>query len=135
MVGAVLFASTQDISSIFSGLFKEKEVPAVEDKMVDVGIGETKTEYGLSITPLEVLEDSRCPANVQCIQAGIVRLRVTIKQGDDESRQEFELGRPFLFLGGTVVLTSVTPAPIAGEEIAEADYRFIFATNPSNKPR
>ena len=38
---------------------------------------ETQTPF-VSITPLEVLEDSRCPGNAVCIQMGTVKLSARI---------------------------------------------------------
>jgi hypothetical protein len=53
---------------------------AVSDGIVIAAIGETADlGDGLVVRPLEVLEDSRCPTDVQCIWAGRVRLRVDVE--------------------------------------------------------
>ena len=36
---------------------------------------------GVHLTPLEVVSDSRCPIDVQCIQAGTVTVRTRIEEG------------------------------------------------------
>ena len=47
--------------------------------VVAAGIGETADlGGGLTVRPLEVIEDSRCPANVTCVWAGRLRLRAQV---------------------------------------------------------
>ena len=45
-----------------------------------VRLGETVRLGGLSVRALRLVEDSRCPAGVQCIHAGTVRLAVRIEE-------------------------------------------------------
>src|SRR5436853_3142264 len=45
---------------------------------LQAAIAQTVSGNGVSIVPLQVLEDSRCPTDVQCIQAGAVRLKAQI---------------------------------------------------------
>lgn len=47
--------------------------------IVAAGIGETADlGGGLNVRPIEVLEDSRCPADVTCVWAGRLRLRASV---------------------------------------------------------
>lgn len=80
----------------------------------------------VSITPLLVLEDSRCPVDVQCIQAGTVRVRARLVSGLGTAMQEFKLGEPITTEAETVTLTEVLPAPSAGVSIAGSEYTFRF---------
>ncbi len=59
-------------------------------------IGESAAVRGedLEITFLEVLEDSRCPKNVECVWAGRARSLVKITSGD--SSENVELSEPGL---------------------------------------
>ena len=93
-------------------------------------LGETVTALGVSITPLEVIEDSRCPANANCIQAGTVRVKGTFEDGMGSSEAVFGLdtGMSGPISGETtfVTLTDVTPAKSTSTDIASGDYRFMF---------
>ncbi len=77
----------------------------------------------LVVTPRAVIEDSRCPAQVQCVWAGRVRIRALI--GGTETR-ELSLGEPVAVSGGTVTLVDVRPGKRTPEAVASRDYRFTF---------
>jgi hypothetical protein len=87
-----------------------------------VRLGAQIGTMGIAITPLEVLEDSRCGVDVVCIQAGTVRLRAKVNQGE----MTFTLNQPVTIESKSVTLTEVQPAPYAGRQISKTDYRFTF---------
>lgn len=104
------------------------------------GIGETAILGGLTIHPLAVIEDSRCPASVQCVWAGRVRIRVmiapqhlTAPTGPDApstavARElDMTLGVPVVEFGRSVTLSSVFPASSVPGRIDPRAYRFTFA--------
>ena len=81
----------------------------------------------IRVTPLAVLEDSRCPVDVTCIWAGRVRLRVAVS-GAGESVMEID--RPVTVAGGRrLTLVGVAPLnwahPPAGID-PNAPKRFAF---------
>lgn len=78
------------------------------------------------MTPLEVLEDSRCPADVQCVWAGQVRIRATIHLGAGDTNAELTTGKPIALADGTLELVEVKPATSSNAAIAPGDYRFGF---------
>lgn len=80
----------------------------------------------LTVTPLEVKEDSRCPVDVQCIQAGTVRLTVDVTAKNVYSQHVLKMGEALTIAGKRITLTEVTPAPRAGNRIADGEYRFTF---------
>lgn len=88
-------------------------------------------ESGSSMRVLEVFEDSRCPKDVQCIQAGTVRLSIRTNAGDTSVTQELALGDSLRIGGDTVMFASVSPEATAGEEISAAAYRFTFEVAPT----
>jgi hypothetical protein len=75
-----------------------------------------------------VLEDSRCPADVECIQAGTVRARVTLAGGLGlgEYNATLALGTPLTTEAEQVTLTAVAPERRAGAALKTSDYRFTF---------
>lgn len=86
-------------------------------------IGETVRVHGMQVTPLRVLEDSRCPQNVSCIWAGQVRLAVRI----DGVFRELTLGKPISVSGGQLQLAAVAPEiRSVGHRIPPRSYRFGF---------
>ena len=90
-------------------------------------IGETVTVDGPQLTVVELLEDSRCPADVQCLRAGDVRVRVAVHLGAGDRTLDLTLGEPMQVADGALELVSVQPGRmVAAEAIAPAAYRFSF---------
>lgn len=82
---------------------------------------------GPRITPLELLEDSRCPEKVMCVWAGRVRIKVQVHLGSGDEVREMTLGKPIPVADGKLLLMQVeprkinpSPAPMLG------DYQFGF---------
>jgi hypothetical protein len=93
---------------------------------VTVSLGQQAGGLRATITPLEVLEDSRCPVNANCIWAGTVRLRVSIASGSGASQDTIVLNTPITTESHVITLTEVGPQAIAGEEKDPSKYKFTF---------
>jgi hypothetical protein len=92
------------------------------------GIGATARVGGIAITPLAVLEDSRCPRDVTCVWAGRVLIRARIEADGRSSEAEMEQGKPISAAGREdVVLASVSPERTSSAAIEMDEYRFTFA--------
>lgn len=89
-------------------------------------IDQGASALGVKIIPLELIEDSRCPINAVCIQAGTVRVKVLIMSGMGDSNMTVRLGVPITTEGEEVTLTEVQPAPIAGQTASPHQYSFTF---------
>jgi hypothetical protein len=107
------------------------EPPAAGSRRAESGpivlrLQQKGTIGGFAVTPLHIEEDSRCPAGVQCIQAGAVRLAVRIA-GRTRRRLVLALGRPS-GLGPETWLTLCAVAPYRARPgpIAASAYRFSF---------
>lgn len=95
-----------------------------------VRIGQAVQLGGMQITPLAVVEDSRCPATVSCVWAGRVVLRVGIVAHGTKAVHVLALGKPLRIDRHLVTLETVTPAKtIAG--VAPNAYRFTFSVRPA----
>ena len=81
---------------------------------------------GMHITPLEVVGDSRCPIDVQCIQAGTVTVRALIEVGANSETVILTLNKATTFVGKRVTLVSATPAKSSKQVILPSDYKFGF---------
>lgn len=68
--------------------FRSLPPPEPEVSTTTLIVGETKQIRGISITLKSIIEDSRCPVNVQCVQAGRVIADVIVKY-PNETREEF----------------------------------------------
>ncbi len=88
-------------------------------------IGEKGTGLSVDITPLKVIQDSRCPKDVQCIWAGTVEVSTKIKSGVFEDTVTFKLDEPQQFGAETVTLKAVSPDK-GQEAIAPTAYRFVY---------
>lgn len=100
--------------------------PAGKTVSVGARMNEEVGALDVHIIPLKILEDSRCPTDVVCIQAGTVRLRARLISGLGEAIQEFTLGEPITTEAEEVLLEEVSPVPKAGVPIADSAYKFTF---------
>ena len=89
-------------------------------------MGETVTVGGPRVTPIALIEDSRCPQGVQCVWAGRVRIGATISTPTMKLTRDLTLGEPFAVADGTLTLVEVRPARAKDSAIAPTDYRFGF---------
>lgn len=80
----------------------------------------------IQVTALEVLEDSRCPSDVQCIWAGRVVVKTELKSGQTTKIENMELGSKIVFANKEISLTEVTPYPKQGDVIEPDDYKFKY---------
>lgn len=93
---------------------------------VAAGLDERVETLGVAITPLEVVEDSRCPTDTTCVQAGTVRVRALLESEFGSAEQEFELATPYTTEAEEVTLMQVMPLLEEGVEVAPEEYVFTF---------
>ena len=97
------------------------------DGIARAKIGQTVYVGGPKVTPLAVLEDSRCPMNARCVWAGQVRLSVRITLGSRSEVREIVSNKPIPVADGQLELVEVTPDRVAGgKPFPKQDYRFGF---------
>jgi hypothetical protein len=89
--------------------------------------GQTVRVQGLRVGFLEVVADTRCPANVMCPVAGdaiaAFELRVDAASTEVELHVVDPVRRSVRFQDYIVELTALAPYPIAGQPIDHDDYR------------
>ncbi|MBL8538297.1 MAG: hypothetical protein JNM59_12900 [Hyphomonadaceae bacterium] len=113
-------ALPEEYSANLSRLDQELRMPGI----VAVGIGETADlGDGLRVRPIEVVQDSRCPANVDCVWAGVLRVRVAVA-GDGE--RVIALREPATASRGAFVLEVVSPSRWSPQPEPGRPYRFGF---------
>ena len=109
------------LATVLLGPIAANAAPARDRAMAH--IGETVRVHDTRVTPLRVVEDSRCPQDVSCIWAGQVRLAARV----GSVTRELTLGQPVAVPGGQLVLAAVAPSRTAvGHRILPRAYRFGF---------
>lgn len=98
-------------------------------KSATPGLGETGLVGGLRLRPIEIVEDSRCPALVRCVWEGRLVVRTEIRGPGWTQVRELELGIPQAVGENRVALISAHPAKATPGSIPPAAYRFTFAVS------
>ena len=97
----------------------------------DARLGQAANLGSRIVTPLAIVEDSRCPDGAQCIQAGTVRIEARVERGADARTLVLGLGKP-AFLGDSWLhLLAACPYPALSRPIAPSDYRLTLAVATS----
>ena len=89
-------------------------------------LGEVATVEGARIRPIEVVEDSRCPVNVQCVWAGRLTLRARMTGSGWSQVRDFQLGVPQAVDRYRITLTHADPPKAEPGPIDRRSYRFTF---------
>ena len=86
---------------------------------VKLRVAQEKTAPGTTIKVkfLSVIEDSRCPEGVNCIWAGVAKIKIQLRKAG-KPEKEFELNtnqmdKSITFEGHTIKLLTLTPYPKA----------------------
>lgn len=101
------------------------EVPTQE---VSIGVGESVVVDGLTVTLVDILEDSRCPANANCIQAGQVRAQVKLETVGSSQIAVLSTNTEGIgFDNYFIEIIEVLPQALSDTTILRADYEITFA--------
>ncbi|HWK42586.1 MAG TPA: hypothetical protein VNR60_11715 [Croceibacterium sp.] len=100
--------------------------PVTPDGIARAALGQKVYVDGPHVTPLEVLEDSRCPKGMQCVWAGRVKLSVRIDLGSRSETREIASDAPIEVADGRLSLVEIEPEKIAEKPGEPANYRFGF---------
>lgn len=120
--GFYSFRSTTNGGCSVFGCLDEGDVgnPGLNDSVI---LGD------IIVTPIEVLEDSRCPLDVTCVWAGVLSVKVkfqNVNNLDDVVYFILNLTNKASFNGKTITIKSVEPLPYSGKKISSKDYKFEF---------
>lgn len=122
-----LIACTLEAKQCPDGSFVGRQGPQCEFTAcppAGVDLNQTITFGDTTITPLSIVEDSRCPVDAQCIWAGTFVSEVKITNSDQEETRQMSIGDEVKTSIGSVVLDSVEPQPTEGTTTEE--YTFLF---------
>lgn len=102
------------------------EAPMATPQTITTKIGQQISMFGATGSVVSVVEDSRCPQDVQCIQAGTVRVQIRASYFGISKNITLTLNEPYTMSGKSITLTDVTPYPISTQSITPSDYTFTF---------
>lgn len=107
--------------------------PLVFNGEASARIGETARIGDVAIRPVEVLEDSRCPVDVDCVHAGFFRVRVEIQTAGEHRTETMELRHGIALEDArSLRLSDVTPPRRTDWAPAPHDYRLTFTLGPGD---
>lgn len=90
------------------------------------GFGQVAFTGGPRVRPRLLIEDSRCPNNVQCVWAGRLIVRADVFGPTWSQSRDFELGKPQPIADGQMTLVAAEPSKMAGTQTDPLAYRFTF---------
>ncbi len=98
--------------------------PQLAKNDVVLSVGQNIKVGTLSITLDSIVEDSRCPSDVQCIWAGQVVVKLSLLNGMKSELVKSSLNQdPYLFDNYSIKIVSVEPIPKSGEAISAGEYK------------
>lgn len=103
-------------------------LPESQDGIARARLGERVYVDGPYVTPLAVLEDSRCPSDpgVRCVWAGQVRLSIRVELGSGPRDHEITTREHIHIADGNLQLVEVTPPRTQNGPNTPQDYVFGF---------
>ncbi len=134
MQKTILFLSVLLFSSALFSQTKEGKTPVITIK---VAYGTTVPIENVTITLLDVLEDSRCPTGTTCIWAGRAKMLIEVTENGQQPQQiEVILDKKLpgentdniLFSNDVFAITAVGLSPypsIEGGKIQKENYRLL----------
>jgi hypothetical protein len=103
--------------------FASAKVP--EQIKLKAGQQKTAKTGRINIKFLELIEDSRCPADVNCVWAGIARIKVRLTRNGKAAEVELNTNhkdKPAIFQGYSIGLTALTPYPTTTSKYSQSAY-------------
>lgn len=105
-------------------------VPTPTTGDIVLGLGQKGKVGDLEITMNSVVQDSRCPVEVQCIWAGEVKVNVTLlSKLKIESKVISSIDKPYSFDGYSISITDVTRGEYRATFHVEREVKKISASN------
>ncbi len=107
------------------GLAVEAKAQGGSSVTVRIGREKTTARGAVRIRFVEMVQDSRCPRDVQCIQAGNASVRIRVSRNGRSEVLVLNTNRPSdktTFAGYVFALTALTPEPASNIRINRSGY-------------
>lgn len=101
------------------------------------GLGvEQRLAADVTITPVAIVEDSRCPVDALCVQAGQLVVTVRNNHRGKANIRALALGTTTLAEGGTILFAEAQERRVGDDAGREPDwFRFTYAPNIATRPQ
>ena len=135
VLAMVLFVATFTLAFYFGQEFEKLKLMSVEESLkvygvpgeVTLAVNESAKFGDLVITLNSVQNDSRCPVDVQCIQAGSVNAYITISIFEKTISKNMSSNEvPQEYGKYKVSIAGVEPQAYSTKKIDQKDYRISF---------
>ena len=125
----LVFPVTLALSACVGPSLPADAYPLMQPAEITVRLQETVRAGGITIRPLRIVEDSRCPGEVQCVWAGRLVLTTRIDGNGWSETSDVTTGVSHETHGRTLILTRASPEKKANQPPSATDYVFYFRTN------
>lgn len=118
------------LTILFAGTFVSAQ--GVEQLVLKNGEQKTTKTGRVTIKFLELSEDSRCPADVNCVWAGVAR--ITVRLSKNGKSADFELNtnqtdKPAVFRGLSVALKDLKPRQSTTSKYSPSAYSAVLTVS------
>jgi hypothetical protein len=135
LFAAIILGGAQIANAQVDGPYDKD--PTTTSQSVTLGVNQSKKLFArkLTVKVLAVVEDSRCPKDVNCIQAGNAKVRVSIRKGTDSSKivdLDLNAGQTSVtFENYKITLSALTPYPATAAPIKRNKYIATLTVSPA----
>lgn len=91
-----------------------------------VALGQSVKVGDVTVTPLSVVEDSRCPIDARCVWAGRLVVRTQVDGAGWRDSADMRLGETWGTHGHAFALVSGEPGKRTDRETQPGEYRFVY---------
>lgn len=96
-----------------------------------VALGQKVRVGDVTVTPVAVVEDSRCPVNARCVWAGRLVVRTQVDGDGWRDTADIRLGETWGTHDKLIALVSGEPGTTAERETRPEEYRFVYESRRS----
>lgn len=135
LFAAIILGGAQVANAQVDGPYDKD--PTTTGQSVTLGVNQNKRLFDrkLTVKVLAVVEDSRCPKDVACIQPGNAKVRVSFKMGNDPLKVvdlDLNAGQTSAMYGiYKITLTALTPYPATAAPIKRNKYMATLTVEPA----
>lgn len=105
---------------------------AGDSSVADVGVGKTVFINGVRVTLNSLVQDSRCPVDAQCMEAGAVTANVTFQSNTDKVTQNMASDEvPLSFDSYKISIEGIKPPRYSKKEPTPSSYVLTFKVVPA----
>ena len=127
-----VFGTFQQGNNLMVDNISKLEGMASDPTRAEVSVGQTKYINGVNITVHEVVQDNRCPSDVQCIEAGAITVNVTLKSTTDtETKNMASDEAPMPFDSFLISIEEINPPLVSTQTPDHMGYKIIFKVVPT----